>query len=357
MKRILSLIICATLCGSCADNDELTGGRHDEGDTSSSSLEIFSVTVDEAMGVSTRVAEPLTTGESIGVYLQGTKTAGETECTPVNNRKYTLLEKGWGPALPTDTIYLYQEKAQVSAYYPYDENMKYTAISYNEETGSETGRTDYPNLIPLSTQPYNQSKELFIDLHQEVDLWNRDVTFNLKHAYSRLKLSIVRGDNYPLSVCKLSSVSLANDSLFSNGVLDLTDGKVKTRPDDTYRREVGQYAVPAACGGGSSLPYEFNNVNTEYAIDLLVVPTQLKEDASSSVKGMGLAIVVNVGGLPATVMVPLTDLPKFESGKAYTISMVLNGVQLSPPTVTTIGWDEKTLNGGEDYEPVPQPKK
>lgn len=352
MKRIISLIICAALYGSCTDNDEWTGGRHDEGDTSSSSLQIFSVTVDEAMGVSTRTVESLKAGESIGVYLQGTKTAGETECAPVNNREYKLLDKGWGPALPADTIYLYQEKAQVSAYYPYDENMKYTASSYDETTGTETGKTDYPNLIPLSTQPYDQKKELFIDLHKEVDLWNRKVTFGLTHAYSRLKLSIVRGDNYPLSVCKLSSVTLANDSLFSNGVLDLTDGKVKTQPDDTYRRNIGQYSVPASCGTGSSLPYLFDNVNMKYGIDLLMVPTKLKPDASNEKNG--LAIVVNVGGLPATVMVPLTDLSSFEPGKAYTISMVLNGVQLSPPTVTTIGWDEKILNDGEDYEPMPQ---
>lgn len=354
MKRILAMIFCAALCGSCTDNNEFTEGRHEKGDASSSFLQIFSVTVDETVRISTRNADPLPEGESIGIYLQGTKSAGETECLPIYNRHYTRTTAGWGPTVPNDTIYLYQEEAQISAYYPYDENMKYTGISYDEATGAEIGRTDYPNLIPLSTQPYDQSKELFIDLHKTADLWNRKLTFNLTHAYSRLRLSIVRGDDYPLSVCKLSSVSLSNDSLFSNGVLDLTDGKVKTRPDDIYRREVGQYAVPATCGTGSSLPYEFNAVNTRYEIDLLIVPTLLKPDSSDDTKG--LAIVVNVGGLPATVMVPLDDLSEFKPGNSYNISMQLNGMKLSPPMVTITGWDEKTLNGGVDYEPVPQPK-
>lgn len=90
----------------------------------------------------------------------------------------------------------------------------------------------------------------------------------------------------------------------------MTDRKVKILPDDLYRKEIGQYAVPASCGTGSSLPYEFNDVDTKYEIDLLVVPTQLKPDPSDETKG--LAIVVNVGGLPATVMVPLKDLSGLE---------------------------------------------
>lgn len=349
MKRILFMILCGVLWGSCTDNDEFNVRQQEEG--KSFSLQIFSVTRDDATDALTRAPELVAAGESIGIYLQGTKKTGETECIPVYNRKYMHMGAGWGPIQATDTIYLYQEKAQISAYYPYDADMKYIATSYNEETGAETGKTEYPNMIPLTTQPYDQSKELFIDVHKEADLWSRKVIFNLTHAYSRLKLSIVKGDNYPLSVCKLTSVTLANDSLFSKGVLDLTDGKVKTLPDDIYRREIGQYTVPASCGTGSSLPYEFNAVNTQYQIDLLVVSTQLKPDASDGTKG--LAIVVNVGGLPATVMVPLTDLSAFEHGKEYTISMQLNGVELSPPTVTITGWDEKILNGGVDYEPMP----
>lgn len=352
MKRISFMIVCIIVCVGCTDNDGYTGRQYEEGDTSS--LQIFSVTVDEAAGVSTRGTEALAEGSSIGIYLQGTKKDGKTECDPIFNRHYKHTAKGWGPTVPNDTIYLYQEKAQVSAYYPYDTNMKYTGISYDEETGTETGRTDYLEMIPLTTQPYDALKELFIDIHSEADLWNRKVKFNLTHAYSRLKLSIVRGSDYPLSICKLSSVVLSNDSLFSKGVLDMTDRKVKILPDDLYRKEIGQYAVPASCGTGSSLPYEFNDVDTKYEIDLLVVPTQLKPDPSDETKG--LAIVVNVGGLPATVMVPLKDLSGLERGKEYTISMLLNGVELSSPMVTVTGWDEKVLNGGVDYEPVPQPK-
>lgn len=352
MKRISFMIVCIIVCSGCTDNDGYTGRQYGEGDTSS--LQIFSVTVDEAAGVPTRATEVLAEGSSIGIYVQGTKKTGETECASIYNRHYIHTSGGWGPTVPNDTIYLYQEKAQVSAYYPYDANMKYTGISYDEETGNETERTDYPEIIPLTTQPYDTSKEFFIDIHPEADLWNRKVKFNLTHAYSRLKLSIVRGSDYPLSVCELSSVTLVNDSLFAKGGLDMTDRKVKTLPDDLYRKEIGQYAIPASCGTGSSLPYEFNDVNRKYEIDLLVVPTQLKPDPSNETKG--LAIVVNVSGLPATVMVPLNDLSNLERGKEYTISMQLNGVELSSPTVTVTGWDEKVLNGGVDYEPVPQPK-
>ena len=70
--------------------------------------------------------------------------------------------------------------------------------------------------IPMDTQDYDPSKELYYVANQEVDAKRYFVEMHFKHAYSRLVLNIGVEDAYP-ATCSINSVALANDSLFRSG--------------------------------------------------------------------------------------------------------------------------------------------
>ena len=64
---------------------------------------------------------------------------------------------------------------------------------------------------------------------------------------------------------------------------------------------------------------------------------------------------MNVSGFAATVINPIDDLSDFESGKKYVVSLKLRGIAIKSVNVTTTDCDEKILNEGVHYEPLPQP--
>ena len=164
-------------------------------------------------------------------------------------------------------------------------------------------------------------------------------------AYSRLVLNIGVEDAYP-ATCSINSVALANDSLFRKAVIDITSGTVGIHPDDTEKQFRGGYNIT------KDLPYLLDSPDKKYQADLLMIPTKLLPDPFEPTKG--LSVIVNVSGFPATVIIPIDDLSDFESGKKYVVSLKLRGIAIKSVTVTTTDWDEKILNEGVDYEPLPQ---
>lgn len=330
MKGVLyiSFLVCMLL--GCSDGDSLPDWKKDK--TARTELEIASAAIVEG-NPQTRANVPFTPGSSIALFCHGQ--AAETSYTPVNNRKYTLNagESQWTAESEASTIYLGSEKADVCGYYP-----------YTEETVDELYKDR--TKIPMETQNYDVLKELYYVANQEVDAKKYFVDMHFKHAYSRLVLNIGVEDAYP-AICSINSVALANDSLFRKAVIDITSGTVGIHPDDTEKQFRGGYNIT------KDLPYVLDSPDKKYQADLLMIPTKLLPDPFEPTKG--LSVIVNVSGFPATVIIPINDLSDFESGKKYVVSLKLRGIAIKSVTVTTTDWDEKILNEGIDYEPLPQP--
>lgn len=333
MKGVLyiSFLVCILL--GCTDSDGLPNWQKDN--IVRTELEIASAAIVED-NAQTRADVPFTSGSSIALFCHGQTV--ETSYVPMNNKKYTLIEGSaqWTAVSEASTIYLGGEKADVCGYYPYKEGVAGTADTlYNNRT-----------TIPMDTQDYDPSKELYYVTNQEVDAKNCSVNMRFKHAYSRLILNIGVEDAYPAN-CSINSVALANDSLFRKAVIDITSGTVGIHPDDTEKQFRGGYNIT------KDLPYVLDSSTKKYQADLLMIPTKLLPDPFEPTKG--LSVIVNVSGFPATVTIPITDLSDFESGKKYVVSLRLRGIAIKTVTVTTTDWDEKVLNEGIDYEPLPQP--
>lgn len=298
---------------SCTQSELGTGSPDSEFPTVP--LEIASASLPEGSLTVTRAAsQPLTSG-SIGLFLQGKKTT--TSYTAINNYEYSYQLNKWAPADENKTIYLGGETATICAYYPYQ------ASGYDDKTK-----------LPLTMQEYNAGNELFFATNQEKNATptGRKLTLNLTHAYSQIELKITR-ENYPTQ-CIISGITLKNGNLLTSGTINITDGTVTGTPAD--------YAL-------TKLPHTLT-ADGAYTHNLLVPPTTLTADATDPSKG--LAIVLTVDGKPMTVMILLSELPTLEKGKKHVISLKIKGTAIET-AVTTTGWDEKTLNGGTAYEPVP----
>lgn len=280
-------------------------------------LEISSASLpDGALAVTRATSQALTSG-SIGLFLQGKEAA--TSYTAINNSKYTYDDAIgiWKPAADDQIIYLGGEEAHICAYYPHQ------ASGYDDKTK-----------LPLTLQEYDAGKELFFAPNQEKNATpaGRKLTLSLTHAYSQIELNITR-ENYPTQ-CIISGITLKNGNLLTSGTINITDG--------TVTGTVADYAL-------TNLPYTLA-ADVTYTRNLLVPPSTLTADATDT--GKGLAIVLTVDSKPMTVKIPHSELPTLEKGKKHVISLKIKGTAIET-AVTTTGWDEKTLNGGTAYEPVP----
>lgn len=312
MKQIIYMALLGGVALSCTQS-ELGTGNPDSG-LPTVALEISSASLpDGALTVTRATPQPLTSG-SIGLFLQGKEAA--TSYTAINNSKYTYdgVTSKWKPAADDQTIYLGSEAAHICAYYPHQ------ASGYDDKTK-----------LPLTLQEYDADKELFFAPNQEKNATpaGRKLTLSLTHAYSQIELNITR-ENYPTQ-CTISGITLKNGKLLTSGTINITDGTVTGTAAD--------YAL-------TNLPYTLTAGGT-YTRNLLVPPSTLTADA-----GKGLAIVLVVDSKPMTVKIPLSELPTLEKGKKHVISLKIKGTAIET-AVTTTGWDEKTLNGGTAYEPVP----
>lgn len=315
MKQIIYMALLGGVALSCTQS-ELGTVSPDSG-LPTVALEISSASLpDGALAVTRATSQVLTSG-SIGLFLQGKEAA--TSYTAINNSKYTYddITSTWKPDADDQTIYLGGEATQICAYYPHQ------ASGYNDKTR-----------LPLTLQEYDADKELFFAPNQEKNATptGRKLTLSLTHAYSQIELNITR-ENYPTQ-CTISGITLKNGNLLTSGTINITDG--------TVTGTVADYAL-------TKLPYTLAADGT-YIRNLLVPPSTLTADAADT--GKGLAIVLTVDSKPMTVKIPLSELSMLEKGKKHVISLKIKGTAIEI-AVTTTGWDEKTLNGGTAYEPVP----
>lgn len=271
--RIANVVLLAVLAAGCG-NDMNTGLPAD----APVPVEITGAGI--TAGVETRAT---ITGGSIGVFRTG---SGYTE----QYEKYTY-DSGWKPSPSANAIIVGGGDATVCAYYPYDEAANRTGTGFILEVGG-----------------WSEQKDLCYAATSGVSNKNPQVSFPMKRAYARLKLSITRTANY-VGDCNVTNVNIrngSNNNFITRRVLDISNsissGDVNT-------------------GGGWTNGLDLGNIGigtTNTAYDVLVPPQQING---------GLMITLPIDGLNRAVTVPAASFSnELGAGKQYTVSLTITDV-------------------------------
>lgn len=238
------------------------------------------------VGISARVETRATiTGGSIGVFRTGT---GYTE----QYEKYTY-DSGWRPSPSANDIIVGGGDATVCAYYPYDEAANRSGTGFILEAG---GWTELKDLCYATTGPTVSNKQPY-------------VSFAMKRAYARLKLSITRTSNY-VGNCNVTNVNIKNSG--SNYFM------TRRRLDISNQGYIGG----GITGGGWTYGLNLGNISpgaTNTAYDVLVPP--------QPVDG-GLIITLPIDGVNRSVNIDAGYFTGGElaAGKQYTVSLTITDV-------------------------------
>lgn len=287
-------------------------------------LSVQSAGIEAEVTPSTRAGTPLTRG-SIGIFLTG------TGYTPLSNKQYNYGSSAWTPEDVSNTIYLGSRNANVCAYYPH-------------EAGSMV-----INGFTLTSQVYAADKELFYTTDQSVNgsktgTPNRNVTFNLIRAYSRVKVIVKRhATNYP-GTCEVTALKLGN--ILKNTTLDIRDGE-QGSTSSVVANEV------SATTFNTTLP----NGGDTMEKDFLMVPCGFSATPVNGTSNCGLTIELTVDSRTMTTGILINTLGEIERGKQYTITVTINGTKLGITGVNEApDWDTSApgIDGG-DALPVPTP--
>lgn len=255
-----------------------------------STLHVVSASSDETSSAElTRTVKELTSG-SIGVFQTSTSDGYALQA----NKEYAYVDNTWTAV--GEEIKLRTGAASICAYAPYDAALTdYTAVS-------------------LTSGVYDAATDLVYSptLAGPVNALNRNVSFTMMHAYSRVTLKIRRG-NYT-GTGAVSSVGVSGDGIYVSGTLNLATG--------TYAGLVA---------GGLTLDPAIASTATDAdeQVDLRFVPS------GSLSSGITLTFVVDGYTLKATT----TAYAQLKAGVNYQASVVINGQSVSP-SIKTTEWEE-----------------
>lgn len=272
--RTVTVVLLAVLAAGCGN----------EKDTELPADALVPVEIAGA-GISAEVQTRATiTGGSIGVFRTGANYTQQYE-------KYTY-NNGWKPS--ANTIYVGGGDATVCAYYPYD---------------------DAPNRVgtgfTLGVQAWSTLKDLSYAYTTGVSNKQPYVSFAMKRAYARLKLSITRKANY-VGNCNIVNVNVKSSSgnnFMIFRTLDIANGNLW---GEVYQPGGWTHAVSL----GNIAP---STTNTVY--DVLVPP--------QPVSG-GLTITLPIDGVNRYVTVPETAYGSyFSAGWQYSISLTITDVAVT----------------------------
>ena len=286
-------------------------------------LSVQSAGIEAEVTPSTRAGTPLTSG-SIGIFLTG------TGYTPLSNKQYNYGSSAWTPNDVSNTIYLGSLNANVCAYYPH-------------EAGSMV-----INGFTLTSQVYAADKELFYATDQSVNgsktgSPNRNVTFDLVRAYSRVKVVVKRhATNYP-GTCAVTALKLKN--ILGSTTLNIRDGE-QGSSNSVVGNEVSAASFSTTLAAGEQTEKDF-----------LMVPCGFVSTTVNGTSSCGLTIELTVDSRTMTTGILTGTLGEIELGKQYTITVTINGTQLGVDGVNEApDWDTSggEINGG-DALPVPTP--
>lgn len=258
-------------------------------------------------GVQTRAS--ITAG-SMGVFRTGTG-------YPEQYEKYTY-NNGWQPT--ANAIIVGGGDATVCAYYPYDDAAAHTGTGFVLEA---QGWSELKDFSYATTGATVSNKAPY-------------VSFAMKRAYARLKLSITRKANY-VGNCNIANVNIrhsGNNSFLTRRVLDIsnnaTSGDVNAGGGWTHGLNLGNIA-----------PGVTNN-----AYDALVPPQPVNGGLliTLPIDGVNRSVSIDAGyftnrelgaGKQYTIRLTITDVAVILNGNININDLVLDGtgIQNDDPTI------------------------
>lgn len=258
-------------------------------------------------------------GDNISVIVPGNDNLSIR--TVLQNEKWSLSE---AVALTDAETYVY-------ATYPYNEEIVVKTV-----TANGMAMWTYQQDIDISYHAGNGQNDYMYGVSAEtVSMSNPTAYIEFKHALARITLSLSKGaDDVGNGV--VSKVVLQNRSANDTDAVIHTSGTfiVNTYTQKGYisaKHDItAKIEVPTECTLSTSSPQ---------AIDLLVIPTTINEDAE---------IILTIDGSPYSFTLPAAT---WEAGEQYTYPITVHRQTLISPTVTP---GEKVYMGfnGDNGQPL-----
>ena len=230
-------------------------------------------------------------------YLPATSAIGitvlNTEGTAYDNIDYQNIRfeaEGTGATQKWQgdaTIYLSATEGYCYGYYPYS----LTANDITQIPVSTASQTDYLYATP-----------------KQVDINNKNVNLNMKHALSAIRLALKRGTY--TGTGKITAVSVTSSGLGTTGILNATTGKV----------------TASGTGAAIAVTTDIDLTTTEQNADIIVVPTG--NEAT-------LTLTATIDG--KAYMTPASAIT-IEQGKCYTYTVTIDAGKLSLSGVKVGDW-------------------
>ena len=253
--------------------------------------------------------------DEIGLFLKKDEANGYEA---IDNKQYTYNNPTWDPK-DGNQLLRKKPRATLVAYYPYT------------ETGI-TMAADGNLTVPLTTVPYEASKEFYYSGSFQASYWSSSIILSLKRAYSLLRFSFIKSSGAKGEYTGngvVTGFTCTVTDLPDAGTLELYSGDITgvTTKEQTFTRGdfiAGSMEKPANC-------------------DYLVVP------ASSF--GGTVTFSCNIDGLALeNKTVSAEDLcggtsPSLKPGVAYTIRVVILPTGLSVGALQYEEWEKIEIDG------------
>ena len=233
----------------------------------------------------------------IGIFV----TASDGSAYDGHDKGYTNVNfansgSGWSTATP---VYLSDTEGKLYGYFPYDsEANDLRAVP----VASSLNGTDY-----LYADP------------QTVNHTNKNVSLQMKHALSRLHLTIKKGANFTAEA-PLSKIVLKSSAIDATGTMDLTTGAITASKgaDET---------------GTVELPTDGTITTEGIEKDILLVPADDSEGKKD------IAIILTIGGKLASVSLSGENGIDIRSGIQNNVTLTIEdtGIKVSGVGVGTWG--------------------
>lgn len=250
----------------------------------------------------------------------------EEDYTALENIRYNrVAEENWKPA--STVIYVGGTYARLCAYAPYN-SVEFKNSSLKTEAG-------------LTMQTYAAEKDMRFAVSGGDEVWKKTPTanFELKRAYARLVLSVVRDATYP-NTCKITEAKIeaSTGNIITANTVDISTGTE---------------------GSGTQTPQYIHTVTTGLKDGFAIGVTDdtsfdwlLPQQTFSG----GVVLTLTVDGMEYSVTIPADKLSTFVRGTKYIVSLAVKGGKLTlmnDKILIDRDWTEVqtgTGGSGSDYD-------
>lgn len=282
---------------------------------------------------------PVPDGGSIGIF----RTAPVTTDSPAQydvKYTYSATDGGkWSPTDPTKQITVGGADATLCGYYSTE------TVTFGSEDGTKTVTT-------LTAKKYTAGKELWYAASPQTAVNNaqRQVNFQMVHAYSRVQLHITRSTAQAyLGDCKVSGVKLEpetpSNDFYTARTLNIA--LAKGAAGQLGGTTTANWTLDTNTNGWSMYKDGLTAGTSNTEIDYLFPP-------QAFTPSVGLKLTMTIDDNALEVIIPYSKLPGFTAGTVHVIKLEIQGITLKLTSVSKQAWTEVPVKGGEgkdkDYE-------